>query len=129
MYLFIDVLFLSAEVYGATDPVSLLRLYSAQLAEATLDPVWLADQLCSEGIIDMQIQRDLSTTSGMSVDEKSIQLWRRIATAIKFHPDPKQVLLNVCYIMKQRTELRHLAASLISQLKPDSGEHITCCSI
>ena len=108
-------------------------MHLAQLAEATVDPVWLADQLCSEGIVDRQIKRDLLTTSGMSDDEKSIRLWSRISTAVKLHPDPKQVLLNVCYIMKQHTELKQLAASLIRQLKPD-GEHswrldITCCSI
>ena len=113
--------------------MSLLRVHLAQLAEATVDPVWLADQLCSEGIVDRQIKRDLLTTSGMSDDEKSIRLWSRISTAVKLHPDPKQVLLNVCYIMRQRTELKQLAASLIRQLKPD-GEHswrldITCCSI
>ena len=113
--------FLSAEVSDA-DPVSLLRLLSAQLAEATLDPVWLADQLCNEGIIDRQIKHDLLTTTALSDDEKSIQLWRRIESAVNSHPDPKQALLNVCYIMKQRTELKQLAASLIRQLKPD-GKH------
>ena len=102
--------------------MSLLRLFSAKLAEATVDPVWLADQLCSEGIVDRQIKRDLLTTSGMSDDEKSIKLWSQISTAVKLHPDPKQVLLNVCYVMKQRTELKQLAESLIMQLKPD-GEH------
>ena len=112
--------------------MSLLQVHLAQLAEATVDPVWLADQLCSEGIVDRQIKRDLLTTSGMSDDEKSIRLWSRISTAVKLHSDPKQVLLNVCYIMKQRTELKQLAASMIRQLKPD-GEHfwrldITCCS-
>ena len=106
-------------VPDGADPESILQVHLAQLAEATVDPVWLADQLCSEGIVDRQIKRELLTTSGVSDDEKSIRLWSRISTAVNSHPDPKQVLLNVCYIMRQRTELKQLAASMIMQLKPD----------
>ena len=104
------------------DPVSIIRSYSSKLAEATLDPVWLANELCSEGLLDTQTRDDLSSTGGVSAYNKAVQLWRRIEVIVKFHENPDQALLTVCNVMKQRTELAPLAQAMSSLLKPHEEE-------
>ena len=94
-----------------------IRLYSSKLAEATLDPVWLANELCGEGLLDTLTRDDLLTTVGVSAFNKALQLWRRIEVIVKFHENPDQALLTVCNVMKQRTELAPLAQAMMPRLR------------
>ena len=95
-----------------------IRLYSSKLAEATtLDPVWLASELCSEGLLDTQARDDLLSTGGVSGYNKALQLWRRIEVIVKFHENQYQALLTVCNVMKQRTELAPLAQAMMPRLR------------
>ena len=99
------------------DPASVLRLYSAKLAEATIDPLWLADQLFSEGILGHHIKHELETTEKPAF-EKATKLWGEVMTAVEHSGNPTQTLLTVCHVMKQRRELVSLAKSMISQVGP-----------
>ena len=99
------------------DPVSVLLLYSAKLAGATIDPLWLADQLFGEGILGHQIKHELETTEKPAF-EKATRLWGEVATAVEHSENPTQTLLTVCHVMKQRRELVSLAKSIISQVRP-----------
>ena len=94
-----------------------IRLYTSKLAEATLDPVWLANELCSEGLLDTQTRNDLSSTGGVSAYNKAVELWSRIEVIVKFHENPDQALLTVCNVMKQRTELAPLAQTMLPRLR------------
>ena len=106
------------ELLEGEDPVSIIRSYSSKLAEATLDPVWLANELCSEGLLDTQTRNDLTSTVGVSAYNKAVELWSRIEVIVKIHENPDQALLTVCNVMKQRTELAPLAQAMSSLLKP-----------
>ena len=94
-----------------------IRLYTSKLAEATLDPVWLANELCSEGLLDTQTRNDLSSTGGVSAYDKAVELWSRIEVIVKFQENPDQALLTVCNVMKQRTELAPLAQAMMPRLR------------
>ena len=108
------------------DPASVLRLNFATLVEATPHPVWLANQLFGEGILDYQIQNELETTDKSSFD-KATRLWSAVMTAVKHQRNPTQTLLTVCRVIKQRRELAPLADSMISQLKPQGERDPACC--
>ena len=110
------------------DPAeSIIRLYLSKLAEATLDPVWLASELSSEGLLDTQTRNDLQSTDGVSAYNKAVQLWNRIETIIKFHENPRRALFTVCNVMKQRVELAPLAQAMrpheALQLRPHDGKN------
>ena len=84
--------------------------------------MWLANELCSEGLLDTQTRNDLSSTGGVSAYNKAVELWRRIEVIVKIHENPDQALLTVCNVMKQRTELAPLAQAMSSLLKPHEEE-------
>ena len=71
---------------------SLIRLYLSKLAEATVDPVWLANELSSEGLLNAQTRNDLITTTGVSAHNKAIQLWSQMETIVKVQENPRQAL-------------------------------------
>ena len=100
------------------DSESIIRSYSSKLAEATVDPVWLANELSSEGLLDTQTRNDLQSIDGVSAYDKAVQLWNRIRVIVKFQENPRQALLTVCNVMKQRAELAPLAQAMTLQLKP-----------
>ena len=101
----------------------LLQSYSARLAEATVDPIWLADKLCSKGIIDRQTKDEILSTNA-SANEKAIKLWNRISIAVKYQASPTKALLQVCQVLKERVPLDSLAARMTLQLTPTSqGEN------
>ena len=112
----------------STDSESIFRLYLSKLAEATVDPVWLANELSSEGLLNAQTRNDLITTTGVSAHNKAIQLWSQIETIVKFHENPRRALLTVCNVMKQRAELAPLAKTIISQLMPH-GKNLLCYNL
>ena len=96
------------------NPNDIIRLYSAELVQATVDPVQLANTLYREGIIDHH------TTSQLLIsNNKAVKLWTQIENHIQFHKNPRQALLNVCNIMKQHAELESLANMMVSELMPN----------
>ena len=103
--------------FSTTDPASVFRLYSPMLADATKDPLWLANQLFGEGILDYHIKDELETTDKPSY-EKATRLWGAVMIVVKHDGNPTQTLLTVCHVMKQCQELARLADSMISQLGP-----------
>ena len=111
---------------------SILHLNFALLAEATTDPLWLADQLFSEGILSYQIKVDLETN--MSSYDKTSKLWTAVMTAVKHQRNSTQTLLTVCHVMKQRLEQTRLADRMISQLgvqseNKDHESHFIECRV
>ena len=104
----------------STEPASILQVNFGTLAEATTEPLWLADQFYSEGILDYYTKNELETTDKPSYD-KATRLWAAVMTAVKHHENPKQTLHTVCHVMKQRRELAELADSMISQLGHPEG--------
>lgn len=88
-------------------------------SEATVDPLWLADKLCSKGIIDRQTKDEILSTNA-STNEKAIKLWNRISIAVKYQADPKKTLLQVCEVRKERVPLDSQADSMTLQLTPRS---------
>ena len=91
------------------DPESIIREYSPKLAEATQDlVVWLANELCSEGLLDTQAKHDILSTDGVPAYNKAAQLWDKISIIVKFQEHPRQALINVCRVMKKRAELASL---------------------
>ena len=105
------------------DPESIICSHSSKLADATLDPVWLASELCSKGLLDTRTRNDLITTTGVSAHNKAVQLWSQIETIVKVQENPRQALLTVCNVMKKRAELAPLAQAMTSQLIPQ-GKNI-----
>ena len=104
-------------VAGEQNPESLLQSYSARLAEATVDPIWLADNLCSKGIIDRPTKDEILSTN-VSTNEKAIKLWNRVSIAVKYQADPTKALLQVCEVLRERVPLNLLANRMILQLTP-----------
>ena len=73
------------------DSESIIRSYSSKLAEATVDPVWLANELSSEGLLDTQTRNDLQSIDGVSAYDKAVQLWNRMEShSVKFQENPRQ---------------------------------------
>ena len=105
-----------------------IRSYSSKLAEATQDPVWLANELCSEGLIGTLTRDGLLSTGGESAYDKAFQLWRRIEVIVKFHENPDQALLTVCNVMKQQTELAPLAQAMMPPWMSHEAAEQTCTS-
>ena len=132
----IQFLYTSVSIYSMYDAEldkdsaeSVIRLYLSKLAEATLDPVWLANELSSEGLLNTQARVDLLSIDGVSAYDKAVKLWNRIEVIIKVHENPRQALLTVCNVMKQRAELASLAQAMTLQLMPHgknlSYHHLT----
>ena len=95
------------------DPEEVLRLNFARLVDATTtDPLWLANQFFSEGILSYQIKNELETTN-ISSYEKASKLWNAI---MRHQGSLTHNLFTVCHVMKQRQELSHLANDMINQL-------------
>ena len=97
------------------DPADVLRSNFANLAEVTTDPLWLANQLFSGGILSNHIRNELETSS-MPTYNKATKLWSETLTVVKHEGNPTQTLLKVCHVMKKRQELAHVAKSMIAQL-------------
>ena len=111
------VLFIYVELGG--DPETVIRLYSSKLADATQSlVVWLANELCSEGLLDTQTRDDLLSIDGISSYNKAVQLWSQIRVIVRVQENPRRALLTVCNVMKQRAELKSLAQAMILQLMP-----------
>ena len=73
-------------------------------------------ELYSKGLISEHVKNDITTTTGVSSNRKSIDLVNGIEKRIKIDPSPDQLIKELCKVMQQYPTLALVAESISTEL-------------
>ena len=73
-------------------------------------------ELYSKNLISEHVKNDITTTTGVSSDRKSINLVNAIEKRIKVDPRPDQLIKVLCKVMQQHPTLALVAESISKAL-------------
>ena len=79
-------------------------------------PDMITVTLYSKGLISLEVKNNITTKTGVSSDQKSIELVNAIENRIKVDQSPVQLMKELCEVMQQYPTLACVAKSISKAL-------------
>ena len=102
-----------------TQPRAVFRAHFDQLVDGVnqqSDIIMLTAKLYSKGLISEHFKNDITTTTGVSSSQKSMDLVNAIEKRIKVDQRPVELMKELCEVMQQYPTLVHVAESISKEL-------------